>query len=349
MNYKLLGERFSHKLPIAESRYRERIIVNVAFIGMGTMGAPMALNLLNAGHDVTVYNRTRDREAPVAAAGARRAASPQDAAENAEIIITCVSDSPDVEAVMLGENGVIHGAKKGAIAIDMSSEMHSASLCLARPLHWGSDGSLRLLGGYRFFCYREGLAIGEALVSTDTTETLIPLGTTLDVFDQFDLENDFHGGEIGLATQHQWGPLWIEGTAKAAIGCVCKSARIDGGAVVVTPPPDSTTSYGSGGLLAMPSNRGVYRANDLAVLPELGVNARLDLTDRVSLTCGYTLLWLDNVWRVGEQIDRGVDPRQITNLEQIGDTDSANRPAPLFNDSGFWAQGLHVGLIVWLP
>lgn len=95
--------------------------MKVAFIGMGTMGAPMALNLLKAGHDVTVHNRTRDRELPVAEAGASRAESPQAASVGAEIIITCVSDSADVEAVILGEQGVMHGAEAGALVIDMST------------------------------------------------------------------------------------------------------------------------------------------------------------------------------------------------------------------------------------
>ncbi|MDA0867813.1 MAG: NAD(P)-binding domain-containing protein, partial [Cyanobacteria bacterium] len=63
--------------------------MKVAFIGMGTMGAPMALNLLKAGFEVTVHNRTRDRELPVAAAGAQRAESPAAAAAAAEVVITC--------------------------------------------------------------------------------------------------------------------------------------------------------------------------------------------------------------------------------------------------------------------
>ncbi len=95
--------------------------MKVAFIGMGTMGAPMALNILKAGHSVTVHNRTREREIEISAAGAERAASPREAASGAEIIITCVSDSPDVEAVILGENGVIHGVQAGSIVVDMST------------------------------------------------------------------------------------------------------------------------------------------------------------------------------------------------------------------------------------
>jgi 3-hydroxyisobutyrate dehydrogenase len=81
----------------------------------------MALNLIKAGQEVTVHNRSREREEPVAKAGARRAGSPKEAAAGAEIIIVCVSDTPDVEAVVLGENGVAHGAGAGAIVVDMST------------------------------------------------------------------------------------------------------------------------------------------------------------------------------------------------------------------------------------
>ena len=109
--------------------------MNVAFIGMGTMGAPMALNVLKAGHNVVVHNRTRDREQPVVDAGAKRAASPQEAARDADIIITCVSDGPDVEAVMVGPEGVIHGAKAGAIAIDMSTISPTVTRTIAATLN----------------------------------------------------------------------------------------------------------------------------------------------------------------------------------------------------------------------
>ncbi len=108
--------------------------MNVAFIGMGTMGAAMAVNLLKAGHAVTVHNRTREREEPAAAAGARRAASPREAAQGAEIVITCVSDTPDVEAVVLGADGILHGAAAGAIVADMSTISPAATRRLAAAL-----------------------------------------------------------------------------------------------------------------------------------------------------------------------------------------------------------------------
>jgi 3-hydroxyisobutyrate dehydrogenase len=127
--------------------------MKIAFIGMGTMGAAMALNLIKAGHEVTVHNRRREREEPAAKAGARRAGSPKEAAAGAEIIIVCVSDTPDVEAVVLGENGVIHGAGAGAIVVDMSTISPSATRrigaelgqrgirMLDAPVSGGSEGA----------------------------------------------------------------------------------------------------------------------------------------------------------------------------------------------------------------
>lgn len=112
--------------------------MKVAFIGLGTMGIPMTLNILNAGFDLTVHNRTRDKEKIPAKEGAQRAASPREAAVGAEVIITCVSDTPDVEEVIMGENGVIHGAQAGSIVVDMSTISPSTTRRIAQDL--GKNG-----------------------------------------------------------------------------------------------------------------------------------------------------------------------------------------------------------------
>lgn len=93
----------------------------IGFIGLGIMGQPMALNLLKAGYGLAVYGRRPESMAPLVAAGATACGSPREVAAQAEIIITMVSDTPDVEAVLLGADGVIQGARAGAIVIDMSS------------------------------------------------------------------------------------------------------------------------------------------------------------------------------------------------------------------------------------
>lgn len=96
-------------------------IEGVGFVGLGIMGAPMARNLLKAGFAVTVWNRTALRAEALKADGATVAASPAAVAAASEVTVSCVSDSPDVEAVALGPGGVIEGAASGSVYIDCST------------------------------------------------------------------------------------------------------------------------------------------------------------------------------------------------------------------------------------
>jgi 2-hydroxy-3-oxopropionate reductase len=93
----------------------------IGFIGLGVMGKPMAKHLLNAGYPLVVYNRTASKAQELVTMGARQVNSPREVAENSEIIITMVADSPEVEHVILGPSGVIEGARSGSVVVDMSS------------------------------------------------------------------------------------------------------------------------------------------------------------------------------------------------------------------------------------
>lgn len=93
----------------------------VGFIGLGIMGQPMAMNLVKAGRRVAVYNRTPGKTGALEAAGARVAASPAEAARDADFVITIVSDSAAMEEVALGKNGLLESIKSGAILIDSST------------------------------------------------------------------------------------------------------------------------------------------------------------------------------------------------------------------------------------
>ncbi|MFC2013009.1 NAD(P)-dependent oxidoreductase [Chloroflexota bacterium] len=106
----------------------------VGFIGLGIMGMPMARNLLKAGFDVVTYNRTAAKAEALAAEGARKADSPAALAEECPVVITIVSDTPDVEAVVLGKNGVIEGIAPGSVVIDMSTISPQATRGMAGRL-----------------------------------------------------------------------------------------------------------------------------------------------------------------------------------------------------------------------
>jgi len=99
----------------------------VGFIGTGIMGAPMAHNLLKAGYPITVHNRTKSKAKLLLAKGADWAETSADLAKNSDVIITCVTDTPDVRQALLGQTGVIQAAKPGLICIDMSTISPSAT------------------------------------------------------------------------------------------------------------------------------------------------------------------------------------------------------------------------------
>ena len=93
----------------------------LGFIGLGIMGKGMALNLLKKGHDLCVWNRTSSKVDELVAAGATAGSSPADVASKSDIVFICVSDTPDVEAVVLGESGVLEGVNSGALVVDHST------------------------------------------------------------------------------------------------------------------------------------------------------------------------------------------------------------------------------------
>ncbi len=126
----------------------------VGFVGLGIMGQGMARNLLKAGYGVRVWNRTSSRMDALIEAGASAGASPADVAANCDIIVVCVSDTPDVEEVVLGESGILCGVQAGALVIDCSTISPQATIDIAgrlkekgvkmldAPVSGGSEGAV---------------------------------------------------------------------------------------------------------------------------------------------------------------------------------------------------------------
>jgi 2-hydroxy-3-oxopropionate reductase len=106
----------------------------IGFIGLGIMGRPMALNLKQAGHKLFVHARRAESMEPLAAAGAITCASPAEVARQADVIFTMVADTPDVEQVILGENGVLDGVRAGSLVVDMSTVSPAATRAIAERL-----------------------------------------------------------------------------------------------------------------------------------------------------------------------------------------------------------------------
>jgi 3-hydroxyisobutyrate dehydrogenase len=107
---------------------------SVGFIGLGIMGLGMARNLLKAGFALTAWNRTVSKAEALASEGAKLARSPADLAGKCDVIVVCVSDTPDVEAVLLDEDGVIHGVQAGSLVVDCSTISPIKTQQLAKTL-----------------------------------------------------------------------------------------------------------------------------------------------------------------------------------------------------------------------
>lgn len=108
--------------------------MKLGFIGIGLMGRPMVLRLLAAGHEVHVWNRSREKLAPVVQSGARAMDSPAAVARASEIVMMCVTDQHAVEDVLFGAGGVVEGAAPGALVVDFSSIAPDAAREFARRL-----------------------------------------------------------------------------------------------------------------------------------------------------------------------------------------------------------------------
>lgn len=189
--------------------------MKVAFIGLGTMGTPMALNLLAAGHQLTIHNRSRDRELPLVDAGAQRAVTPAAAASDAEIVIVCVSDTPDVEAVLLGPEGVITGAQAGTLVIDMSTISPTATRTIAAqlaeqqitmldaPVSGGSEGAkngtLSIMVGGEADQLTKAMPVLQAMGKTITHVGPIGAGQTTKAINQIVVAGTFWAVAEGLA------------------------------------------------------------------------------------------------------------------------------------------------------
>lgn len=172
----------------------------IGFIGLGIMGRGMAANLLVKGFDVAVWNRTARRADGLVEAGAARAESPAAVAQGCPIVITCVSDTPDVEAVVLGPGGVIEGVSSGSLVIDCSTISPQATLEIAKaleakgasmldaPISGGSEGAekgtLSIMVGGRAEDFERARPCLEAMGTTITHVGTQGAGQTVKLVNQ---------------------------------------------------------------------------------------------------------------------------------------------------------------------
>lgn len=245
---------------------------------------------------------------------------------------------PDAELV------AFPGSLSGSVSVSARNTFVGAGGFLQRNLCCDFDTcnpcSVRgyrvdLLAGYRYFGLNDDLMVRENLVST--AQPGVPPGTRIVVTDSFRTENSFNGGLLGLTGSVQSGRWFADARGGASFGNMHRELIVSGATTVTA--PGQLPSDRVGGLLAQRSNIGRYTSDTFTVAPEVGLNLGYQVTPGVRVHAGYTFLYLPNVWRAGDQIDRGIDPAQLR-----GGVGTLGRPAATLASTGAFVQGVNVGL-----
>jgi hypothetical protein len=232
------------------------------------------------------------------------------------------------------------GRQAGDVQGALSTRLWGADANLRGMLFRGASYQVNLLGGFRFLDLHDALGMQEndTILPTNINNPLV--WTT--VTDHFHTSNQFYGGQLGADMMWSRGRFFIDVLGKVALGVSVEHAGINGWTAY-------STSAGQNGLfgigaMALPSNIGSYGQSRFAVVPEFGINFGYALTSHIRLTFGYTFLYWSDVFRAGDQIDRGVNPTQIAAVIGRGPAIGPARPGFTFQSTDFWAQGLNFGL-----
>lgn len=224
---------------------------------------------------------------------------------------------------------------------------------------WGLAGNLRcllccgcnyrvnLLAGFRFLGLNESLTITENVIGLPTAPP--PFANQLiTVQDSFSTQNHFYGGNLGADARWYWGRWSVDTRAQVALGDTVQILGITGGQQFIPgiPTAGGVAQHFTGGLLALPSNIGLFHHNVFSVVPEASINLGYQFLPNLRGFIGYNFLYWSNVIRPGTSIDRVLDVTQIPNFPLHPEPPPVPglHPAPAFHQVGLWAQGLTFGV-----
>ena len=190
-----------------------------------------------------------------------------------------------------------------------------------------------LLVGYRYLQLEESIAVTENL-----TSALPSSPGMFDISDRFRTTNQFNGLDLGWYCRHTRGFWTFDSTFRLAFGTMHQTVRIDG-STVISGSGTGDGTFGTG-ILAGPGNIGTFDQDEFAVVPEVGFNVGYQLTDRLRVFGGYTFLYMSNVVRPGDVIDRRVNTDLFAPPVA---TNAGNFPTFAFDTTDYWAQGINVG------
>jgi hypothetical protein len=260
-----------------------------------------------------------------------------------------------------GTEDVIIDALPGNAALFIPALASGAVNVTASQLLWGLDLNARYnaypgrflhaeaLMGIRYVRLVEDLDVADFVTpfavppgGPTTAFTFLgqPVPTGSQIFDQdsFRTSNQFIGFQLGGRLNWDFGRWFVGLNGKAAVGATQQQVQINGVTTV------SGLGTAPGGVLALPSNIGNHERTEVSFLPEVGIDAGVNLTRWCRIHAGYSFLFWTDVVRPGDQIDTVVNTGQLPTAPNFGTSVGPARPAFAFHDSNFWVQYLNIGV-----
>jgi hypothetical protein len=259
---------------------------------------------------------------------------------------------PFIDADAMAESTFVlaqPGSFAGGAALSLTSRLQGADLLCAVTACEGSRWHVQVLAGFRYLDLTENLTYATASTGLSGSNTDFVLNTA----DQFNMRNQFYGFNFGARADYRIGRLTVCASASLALGDMAQTGDFNGLAVTnffnapsggpFTGVP--TQVLPGSGTFVQPSNLGSVNRDQIAVAPEVSVKICYQLTQRMRLFAGYDFLYLSNVLRPGEQIDRNINVAQTVQGAIAGIAAApGTRPAVSLIGSDFWAQGVNLGL-----
>jgi hypothetical protein len=240
------------------------------------------------------------------------------------------------DALRISDPRAIIGQLGGSVLVSSSLQLWGTEVNSAFCLWRTRNLEFTMLAGFKYAQLQESLHITNATgdLLTDPTVTILN--------DSFDTRNQFYGGQIGGRLSLARDRFSLDVTGTVALGTTHEVVDIQG-STVQTGPLSATPGHFPGGFFTEASNIGHYTKNQFTVLPALEMKVNYQVTPRCSVFAGYDVLYWNQVVRPGNQIDRNINLNQNTPLGFGGVPGGPNAPAPLFNRTDFWAQGVTFG------
>jgi hypothetical protein len=240
------------------------------------------------------------------------------------------------------------GEEAGGMSVSTRSRLDGWELNLSADLMHGASSRFDLLAGYRSVFLSESLQLETSASPLQDDSFVTYLGQAVSppnvvtTVDRFRTYNQFYGGQIGGRFEWGTGPFTVGVTGKVALGDNQELVQIGGVSALTT---GVGTTPVPGGILAVASNSGRFFRDEFSVVPEVVLQFSYELTSHLEANFGYSFLYLSNVVRPGNQVDRAIAPTLVPTDFQFG-TAPGSSPAFQFHSSDYWAQGLTFGLTI---